>query len=137
MRSIDPRPKCGGEKPHKGRRPAAVFWSPSRFSGEAHTGLLGGVPPFLRSLFYIIYFLNLYFYIRYMRRLSRRESPLAAPTKIFFEIIYSLKTWRLNRRGPLLAAPAGIFYIFRGEAAPHYYYLDFFRSTLYFYKLQN
>ena len=30
MRSIDPRPKCGGEKPHKGRRPTAVFWSPSR-----------------------------------------------------------------------------------------------------------
>ena len=21
MRSIDPRPKCGGEKPHKGRKP--------------------------------------------------------------------------------------------------------------------
>jgi len=22
--------KCGGEKPHKGRSPTAVFWSPNR-----------------------------------------------------------------------------------------------------------
>jgi hypothetical protein len=30
MRSICGGPKCGGEKPHKGRRPTAVFRSPSR-----------------------------------------------------------------------------------------------------------
>jgi hypothetical protein len=28
MRSIDPCPKCGGEKTHKGRRPTAFFRSP-------------------------------------------------------------------------------------------------------------
>jgi len=43
MRSIDPRPKCGGEKPHKGRSPTAVFRSPSRYCGEAYTVLLGDV----------------------------------------------------------------------------------------------
>jgi hypothetical protein len=40
MRSIDPRPKCGGEKPHKGRSPTGVFRSPSRYCGEAYTDLL-------------------------------------------------------------------------------------------------
>jgi hypothetical protein len=36
MRSIDPRPKCGGEKPHKGRRPTAIFRSPSRRKAAKH-----------------------------------------------------------------------------------------------------
>jgi hypothetical protein len=36
MRSIDPRPKCGGEKPHKGRSPTAVFRSPSRLLAAKH-----------------------------------------------------------------------------------------------------
>jgi hypothetical protein len=35
--------KCGGEKMHKGRSPTAFFRSPSRFSGEAYTILLGEV----------------------------------------------------------------------------------------------
>jgi hypothetical protein len=40
LRSNDPRPKCGGEKLHKGRSPTAVFRSPSRYCGEAYTVLL-------------------------------------------------------------------------------------------------
>jgi hypothetical protein len=35
--------KCGGEKTHKGRSPTEFFRSPSRFSGEAYTGLLCAV----------------------------------------------------------------------------------------------
>jgi len=41
LRSNDPCPKCGGEKPHKGRsdfspRPTAVFRSPSRRKAAKH-----------------------------------------------------------------------------------------------------
>jgi hypothetical protein len=43
LRSNDPRPKCGGAKPHKGRRPAAVFGVRGAEGPEAYTGLLGEV----------------------------------------------------------------------------------------------
>jgi hypothetical protein len=46
-------PKCGGEKPHKGRRPTAVFRSPIRFSGEAYTVLLCAVPH-ITTFFYTL-----------------------------------------------------------------------------------
>jgi hypothetical protein len=46
--------KCGGEKTHKGRSPTGFFRSPSRFSGEAYTVLLGEVKP----LYLYIYFLK-------------------------------------------------------------------------------
>ena len=37
--------KCGGEKPHQGHRPTAVFRSPSHPTGdEAYTDLLCDVP---------------------------------------------------------------------------------------------
>jgi len=41
MRSIDPCPKCGGDKTaQRANSPTAVLRSPSRFSGEAVTVLL-------------------------------------------------------------------------------------------------
>jgi hypothetical protein len=42
MRSIDPRPKCGGEKPHKGRRPTELGdRNPGAPNGRGtHTDLL-------------------------------------------------------------------------------------------------
>jgi len=36
LRSNDPCPKCGGEKPHKGRSPTAVFRNPSRRKAAKH-----------------------------------------------------------------------------------------------------
>jgi hypothetical protein len=50
--------KCGGEKPHKGRSPAAVFRSPSRpTGGEAHTDLLGDAPDFFIRILFLSFFL--------------------------------------------------------------------------------
>jgi hypothetical protein len=59
--------KCGGEKPHQGRSPTAVFRSPSRpQGGDAYTVLLGAVRYFLLpytslQLFFSSYLLTIIF----------------------------------------------------------------------------
>jgi hypothetical protein len=49
-----PAPNVAERKPHKGRSPTAVFRSPSRFSGEAYTILLGA------GFAFFIYFISIY-----------------------------------------------------------------------------
>jgi hypothetical protein len=62
--ALTPAPNVAEKNRIKAKGRLRFFGARAAKGGEAHTGLLGGVPPFLRSLFYIIYFLNLYFYIR-------------------------------------------------------------------------
>jgi hypothetical protein len=62
MRSIDPCPKCGGEKPHKGRSPTAVFRSPSRRRRRSIYRVLSDALPLL-SLIAVLFFHLEYFII--------------------------------------------------------------------------
>jgi hypothetical protein len=60
--ALTPAPNVAERKQHKGRSPTAVFRSPSRFSGEAYTILLGEVLPFFTLLFIIIFILNIFLF---------------------------------------------------------------------------
>jgi hypothetical protein len=75
----------------KGVSPTAVFWNPSRPSGgEAHTGLLDGVLPFLRFISYIIPLLNPYLYIQKYAAAKPPGVASSDPSKNIFFNIFSL-----------------------------------------------
>jgi len=58
IRACEARPataKCGGEKPHKGRSPTVVFWSPNRRTGGEQLPFVICRTPFFQFLYSILF----------------------------------------------------------------------------------
>jgi hypothetical protein len=98
LRSNDPRPKCGGEKPRKGRSPTAVFRRPSRLPAakqiqSCYTPLPIFLLPVSSSFPMPFIFLLLcpeYFFLKYFPRMFFKISFSLVPENILenFYVLY-------------------------------------------------